>query len=146
METDISNGRIRRLGGELVTRRVAGMFGRNTVASTIAFALDLLILYALIEWLALHRMAAAAIAFMVPTLVFYVLLRTWVFPATSRSIGSGFLYLMLNLGIGFVIMLAVFWTLLELTAIHYLVARIVASVVSGIVIFLLNGVFNFKQL
>ena len=122
------------------------MFGRNTVASTVAFALDLLILYALVEWLAAPRVAAAVIAFIVPMLAFYVLLRTWVFPATTRNVGSGFVYFLVNLGIGFLVMLALFWTMLELTELHYLWARIVASVANGVVIFLLNGFFNFKQL
>ena len=122
------------------------MFGRNTVASTIAFVLDLAILWALVELLEIPRVIAAVIAFIVPMIVFYLLSRFWVFAGTSRNVASGFAYFMLNVGIGFVVMLAVFWALLQFTEIYYLIARVAASVVSGIVIFLLNGYFNFKQL
>lgn len=123
-----------------------GKFGRNTVASTISFALDLAILWCLVELLAFPRVPAAVVAFVVPMVVFYFLSREWVFPETQRGVASGFVYFALNVGIGFVVMLATFWSLLEWTEIHYLIARVIASVISGIVMFLLNGFFNFKQL
>ncbi len=55
-------------------------------------------------------------------------------------------YFPVNVGIGFAAMLGVFWTLLELTELHYLVARVAASVVYGVLLFALNGRFNFKEL
>ena len=122
------------------------MFGRNTVASTIAFALDLLILWSLVELLDVPRVIAAVIAFFVPMALFYVMSREWVFPDTHRGFASGFVYFMINIGIGFVVMLAVFWSLLLFTEIHYLIARIAGSIVSGIVVFLLNGFLNFDEL
>ncbi len=122
------------------------MFGRNTVASTIAFLLDLLILWGLVELLAVPHVLAAVVAFLVPMVVFYLLSRWWVFPGTNRGVASGFVYFMGNVGIGFVVMLAVFWALLQFTELFYLIARVAASIVSGIVIFLLNGFLNFKQL
>ncbi len=134
------------LGKELIESRGLRMFGRNTVASSIAFALDLLILWGLVELLATPRVIAAVIAFLLPMILFYALSRTWVFPGTDRGVAIGFVYFLTNVGIGFVVMLGVFWALLELTELFYLLARVAASVVSGIVIFLLNGFFNFKQL
>lgn len=122
------------------------MFGRNTVASTIAFMLDLAILWALVEFVGIPRMVAAVIAFVIPMVVFYFLSREWVFPGTKRNVFSGFVFFAVNVGIGFVVMLAVFWALLEFTGLYYLLARIAASVVSGIVMFFLNGYFNFKEL
>lgn len=133
-------------GKDIVTSPAARMFGRNTVASTIAFLLDLLILWILVDFVEMPHMPAAIIAFVIPMIVFYILSREWVFPGTERGVAMGFVYFAVNIGIGFVVMLAVFWTLLEITEIHYLIARIAASAVSGIVIFLLNGIFNFKQL
>ena len=122
------------------------MFGRNTVASTIAFALDLLILWGLVELLGVPRVIAAVIAFFIPMTLFYYLSREWVFPETERGVAAGYFYFVVNVGIGFVVMLAVFWSLLLWTDLHYLLARIAGSIVSGIVMFLLNGFFNFKEL
>ena len=122
------------------------MFGRNTVASTGTFLLDLAILWALVELASVPRVAAAAIAFLLPLMVFYFLQREWVFAGTQRGLAKGFAYFAMNVGIGFVAMLAVFWALLEFTTLHYLVARLAASVVYGLLLFALNGRFNFKQL
>ena len=133
-------------GKDIAGSRGARMFGRNTVASTAAFLLDLSILWALVELAGFPDLAAAVVAFIVPMVVFYFLEREWVFPETRRGVASGFAYFMLNIGIGFIVMLAVFWSLLQFTELHYLLARVAASVVSGIVIFLLNGFFNFKEL
>lgn len=122
------------------------MFGRNTIASTIAFTLDLAILFALVELLAFPRFGAAILAFLVPMILFYVLSREWVFPGTDRGVASGLVYFMVNIGIGFLVMLAVYWALLHFIELHYLLARIAGSVASGIVAFLLNGIFNFEEL
>ena len=138
--------RAKEVGSEITSKRGLKMFGKNTVASTIAFLLDLAILWALVELLAFPRVPAAVVAFLVPMVVFYFLEREWVFPDSDRKMASGFVYFAINIGIGFLVMLAVFWSLLEFTTLHYLLARIAASAVSGVVIFLLNGVFNFKQL
>lgn len=122
------------------------MFGRNIVASSIAFVLDLAILWLLVEYAGFPHVPAAAIAFVIPLIVFYFLQREWVFPETERGVAAGFAYFLVNMGIGFGAMLAVFWALLEFTEIYYLIARVLASVVYGLVVFVLNGVFNFKQL
>lgn len=133
-------------GEAIVKDRVVRMFGRNTVASSIAFLLDLLILWSLVELVALSHVPAAIIAFIAPLILFYFIERAWVFPGTKRGLATGFVYFAVNIGIGFVVMLTVFWALLQLTEIHYLIARVTASAVAGIVVFVLNGVFNFKQL
>ena len=133
-------------GEDFVHNRVVKMFGKNTVASTIAFLLDLAILWSLVELAGFPRVPAAVVAFLIPMVVFYIIEREWVFPGTKRGVASGFVYFAINIGIGFVVMLAVYWSLLLFTDLHYLIARVAASVVSGIVIFVLNGVFNFKQL
>ena len=133
-------------GKEIVESRQARMLGRNTVASTISFVLDLAILTMLVEFAGVAHVPAAAVAFVIPLIVFYFLQREWVFPGTHRGVASGFVYFLIIMGIGFAAMLAVFWTLLEVTDLHYLVARVLASIVYGIIVFVLNGVFNFKQL
>ena len=122
------------------------MFGKNTVVSIGAFLLDLAILWSLVELAGIPRVIAAVVAFIIPMIIFYVFEREWVFPGTHRGVATGFAYFMINIGIGFAVMLATFWALLEFTPLHYLVARILASVVNGIVVFLLNGFLNFKQL
>ena len=122
------------------------MLARNTVASIGTFLLDIAILAALVELAGMAHVPAAVIAFLIPLVVFYFAQREWVFPGTRRGVASGFVYFLINMGIGFLTMLGVFWALLEFTDLHYLFARVIASVVYGIVGFVLNGMFNYKQL
>lgn len=136
----------RHVGAAVIHNRVVRMFGRNTVASTITFALDLAILWGLVELAGFPRVPAAVVAFLIPMVVFYVLERQWVFAGTERGVAAGFVFFAVNVGIGFAVMLAVYWSLLLVTDIHYLIARILASVANGVVMFVLNGVFNFKRL
>lgn len=143
---DIFGQSMERLGARLTRKRTARMFGRNTVASTITFLLDLGILWLLVELVSVPQLIAAVIAFAIAMILFYILSRCWVFPDSGRNAGSGFAYFLFNIGIGFLVMFAVFWALLQWTELFYLLARIIASIVSGVVIFLLNGIFNFKQI
>lgn len=122
------------------------MFGRNTAASTLTFLVDLSILWMLVEFAAVPHVPAAIVAFILPTTLFYFLQREWVFSGTQRGVARGFVYFLVITFIGFAAMLATFWALLEFTGIHYLIARVAASIVYGILLFVLNGVFNFKQL
>jgi putative flippase GtrA len=141
-----AGSRVRQAGKNAVNSRGARMFGRNTIASTFSFLLDLAILVALVELAGLPRVPAAAIAFIIPLIVFYFLQREWVFKGTDRGVAEGFVYFLIIMGIGFTTMLTVFWTLLEFTEIHYVLARLIASAVHGIIVFVLNGMFNFKKL
>lgn len=122
------------------------MFGRNTVASTIVFAIDLLLLWGLVALFDVSYVPAAVIAYAIAMSLFYVAARTWVFPDSDQGVAKGFVYFMVNVGIGFLVMLAVYWSLIQFLELHYLIARTAASIVSGIVIFLLNAVLNFKEL
>lgn len=133
---------------QVVHSRGASMFGRHTMVSTIAFVLvlDLALLWSLVELAELDHMPAAIIAFFVPMTLAYVLEREWVFPGTRRGVATGYLYFAINVGIGSLLMLATFWALMQFGGLHYLIARVLASFVAGIAVFLLNGIFNFKQL
>ena len=121
-------------------------FGRNTLASTATFLLDLAILWTLVEWLSLPYVPAAVLAFVIPLTVFYFLQREWVFGETDRSVGKGLAVFALTVGVSFVAMLATYWALIEFASFHYLLARVLASVVYGLLLFFLNGRFNFHEL
>ena len=115
--------RLKEVGDELLDERGAKMFGRHTVASVIVFLIDVLLLWSLVALLGMGYMPAAVIAYLAAVLLFYVIARKWVFPHSDRSVGKGLLYFLLNFGAGFLVMLAVYWSLIEFAELHYLVAR-----------------------
>ena len=137
---------VKEAGKTAVDGRTLRMFGRHTVVSTIAFAFHLALLWCLVELLDMAHMPAAILAFFLPMTLAYVLDREWVFPGSRRGVAKGYLYFPINVGIGSPLMLATFWALMHFAGFHYLIARVLASCVAGIAIFLLNGLFNFKQL
>ncbi len=122
------------------------LFVRNTVASVATFAFDMALLWALVELGGIQRYPAAALAFLAAISLHYVLCRIWVFRGTERGVALGYFYFLVNAGAGLVTTMAVFAALVELMAMHYLLARTLASVIAGVLVFFLNAVFNFKAI
>jgi len=128
------------------TRNAALMLGRNTVASSAAFLVGLGALWVMVEqWGWAERIAAAA-SFVVANSLHYLLAYAWVFRGSARALGSGYAFFLVNGIIGLGAMMAAFDALLRFTPVHYMAARVLASVVAGLVIFALNATLNFRRL
>lgn len=134
----------RSLGARLLSLRVAKMLGRNTVVSCAVFAFDLLLLWGFVEWLAMDKLLAAAIAFLIANTIHYVFGRSWIFKGTKRRWASGYAYFLVNAVVGLAVTIFLFWAFMAL-GVHYLAARVVASVFAGLSVFLLNAIFNFRS-
>ncbi len=128
----------------LLNGRVAAMLVRNSVVSCATFLLDLILLWVFVEQSGLGKMEAASIAFLIATSVHYGFCRSWVFKGTSRALGSGYFYFLLNAAVGLALTLSLFW-LFMMIGLHYLVARVIASVFAGLTVFVLNALFNFRS-
>ena len=122
------------------------LFVRNSVASVVAFAVDLALLWLLVQEAHVDDLVAVSVAFLLAMSLHYVLARVWVFRGTERGVASGYAYFIINAAIGLTVTLALFAVMTRLTGLHFLASRAVASVVAGIVVFFLNAVFNFRQL
>ena len=129
----------------LLTRRAGVLFGRNTVVSIFVFLIGLALLWALVERFAFAKVPAAALSFLVSNSIHYVFGRTWIYRGTEREIASGYAYFLMNAMVGLAITLAVFAGFVEL-GVHYLLARLIASIFAGLALFVLNAVLNFKSL
>jgi len=134
-----------RLTRRLLSRHAANLLARNTIVSCGIFAFDIALLWGLVE-LGMGKIAAAALAFVVANSIHYVFGRGWIFKGTDRAVGAGYVYFLINAGIGLVITVSLFAALIHWTPINYLVARVLVSVVSGLTVFLLNAVLNFRRL
>lgn len=130
----------------LFSRHAATLLARNTLVSFGTFAFDIALLWVLVAFLGMDKVAAAALAFVVANSVHYAIGRGWVFHGTDRHVATGFIYFQINSVIGLVITVALFAALIRWTPINYLIARVLVSVVAGLTVFLLNAVLNFRQL
>ena len=122
------------------------MLARNTAVSFVVFGFDLALLWLLVELGGMDKVLAVTLAFIVANVLHYALARVWIFRGTDRAVASGLVYFMVNAVIGLGVTVAAFWLLTNLTPLHYLVARILASVVSGLTTFALNALLNFRSL
>ena len=130
----------------LISRKAGGMLVRNTVVSGGTFVFDLALLWALVELGGMDKLLAAALAFIAATSLHYLFGRTWIFRGTERGVASGYVYFLINAGIGLVITIALFAAFIRWTSINYLVARALVSVIAGLTVFLLNAILNFRRL
>lgn len=133
------------LGRRLWSRHAANLLARNTIISCGIFAFDILLLWGLVE-LGMGKVAAAALAFVIANSIHYAFGRGWIFQGTDRGVAEGYVYFLINAGVGLAITVSLFALLIQWTPINYLIARVLVSVVSGLAVFLLNAVLNFRRL
>ncbi len=91
------------------------------------------------------KVPAAAISFLVSNSLHYVFGRTWIYRGTERRIVPGYLYFLMNAGVGLIATVGLFALFVDL-GLQYLLARIVASIFVGLLLFVLNAVLNFRAL
>jgi len=130
----------------LWSRNAAVLLARNTAVSIFVFLLGLALLWVLVEWGGMAKLPAAAIGFIVAHTLHYALGRWWIYRGTERRLVSGFAFFLGNGLIGLGITLMLFEAFLRFTSVHYLVARVLVSLVAGLAMFLLNAIWNFKRL
>lgn len=122
------------------------MLGRNTIVSCCTFLVGLALLWLLVSKAGLAKVPAAAISFLFGTTLHYVFGRTWIFRGTERGVATGYAYFLGNAGLGLVVTTVLFAAMIEFTSVHYLIARVLVSIVAGLMMFLLNAILNFRRL
>nr|WP_246586835.1 GtrA family protein [Stakelama flava] len=130
----------------LFSLRASGMFARNAVASAGTFAIDLIALWLLVGQLGMQKIPATASAFIGANALHYLLARWWIFPGSERGFIAGYLIFLMNACAGLALILAMFTALNDGLGVYYLIARVIASLSAGILVFCLNATFNFHQL
>jgi putative flippase GtrA len=137
---------LKNIVSRIARRRTANLLGRSTIVSIATFVLDLAILSATVELLGMPYIPAAAGAFLLAITINYCVSRRWVFQHSDRGLTAGFIYFLVNAAIGLLATMAVFVLLLEVAGLFYIVARVIASAVAGLIVFALNAIWNFKAI
>ncbi|GGZ10556.1 GtrA family protein [Novosphingobium colocasiae] len=127
------------------SRPVGAMLARNTVVSTFAFIVGLAVLWVLVHLARADKVVSAGVSFVTANTLHYALGRSWIFAGTQRALHTGYALFLVNSGIGLAITLALFALMVEGAGVNYLVARVLVSVVAGLVMFLLNATVNFRR-
>ena len=135
----------RSLLSRVLSLHTGAMLWRNTVVSCSVFVVGLGVLWTLVEWAGIAEVPAAVIGFVTANSLHYVLGRSWIFRGTERGRITGYAFFLINAGVGLALTIVLYAALLEFTALNYLVARAIVSLVAGLVVFGLNAVFNFRR-
>lgn len=130
----------------LWSRNAAVLLGRNTVVSVSVFLLGLAMLWLLVEVGRVDKLFATGLTFLIATSLHYTLGRTWIYRGTARRIVPGYGFFLVNALIGLGITLVLFDAFIRYTPVHYMLARVIVSVVAGLAMFLLNAVLNFRRI
>lgn len=110
--------------------------------STLTF--DLVLLYAVVEFLGIPYYLAVPFCFLIAVSINYLISRTHVFRGTLRSFRAGYLYFLLAAGGGALITTSGVAFLVEIAHAHYLPARLGVAGIVGMTNYLLNLHFNFR--
>lgn len=130
----------------LVNRRGSILYIKNAVASTASFLFDLLLISLMIERWGWNKLLAVCVGFILANALHYLLARAWIFRGSLRGIASGYIYFLGNSLLGLGIILALFAFLADGLGVPYLIARVIASLCAGTIVFILNATINFRQL
>lgn len=122
------------------------MLVRNTIVGSCTFLFGLGVMWLLVEQAGISEVIASGASFVFANSVHYVLGRTWIFKGTTRDVATGYAMFLMNGGVGLALTMGLMALFVAYTSIHYLVARVLVSVVAGLLIFVLNGVWTFRRL
>lgn len=130
----------------LLHARVGWMLLRNTVVGTGVFVVfGLGLMWVLVEKGNVNEIAATGLSFIAANSAHYLFGRLWIYRGTERAVGTGFALFLMNGLIGLALTIASMALLREYTAIDLYVARILVSVIAGLLMFVLNAVWNFRR-
>ncbi|EXS70897.1 polysaccharide synthesis protein GtrA [Sphingobium sp. Ant17] len=121
------------------------MLVRNTIVSCSVFAVGLLVLWILVKFAGVNKIFAAGVGFVIANSLHYILGRSWIFKGTDRDLRTGYILFLVNSGVGLLLTTGLYGLLLKWSDVNYLVARIIVSLFAGLMVFILNAVFNFRQ-
>jgi putative flippase GtrA len=129
----------------LLSRHGAVLFLRNAVASSLCFAIDMALIWVMVSQLHIDKFVAVTAGFLTANALNYGLARIWVFRESDRGLFTGYVYFLGNALVGLAIILAGFALLTGPLDTHYMVARVVVSLCSGTIVFILNATLNFHE-
>ncbi|GHV34847.1 hypothetical protein FACS1894178_3190 [Bacteroidia bacterium] len=112
------------------TTNIFLQFIRYGISGGIAFAVDFFLLYILTEYADFHYLIAGTISFSVGLIITYLFSILWVFDKRRfRSRTTEFLLFVLIGIVGLLLTVVLMWLLTDMIHFHYLLAKIITTVI-----------------
>lgn len=119
-------------------------FFRYSIVGVSTFAIDLAILWVLIDFFEVNLFLAAAIGFLIGVSINYAVSRVWVYQGTNRSFTRGYVYFLILALVGVGATILLMWLLTAFTNLHYITVRVIVAGFVGLSTYLLNLHLNFR--
>ncbi len=121
-------------------------FLRYIISGGLAFVADYVVLYVLTEYAGLHYLFSSACGFAVGLVITYLLSIWWIFDyRNSKSKLREFVVFALIGASGILLNLAFMWLFTEVCAIHYLVSKLITTVLVSVWNFVLKKKILFTK-
>lgn len=117
-----------------------------SIFGTLAFGIDLSLIYVFTTAAGLTYVLAVPLAFVLSTSLHYALVRHFVFHRTARSHMHGYGFFMTIMLTNALLVTALVAVLVELAGLNLYVARIGVAGCIGLISFFLNARYNFRTL
>lgn len=108
------------------------------------FGVDLALLFFFIDTLGWEVLFSTAVAFVGALTLNYFLARRYVFLHSDRGVLRGYVYFITIALLGMGATVSLMWALLEYTAFHYALSRLLIAIFVGVANYFANLFFNFK--
>jgi putative flippase GtrA len=119
-------------------------FLKYTVVGTSTFAVDLLLLYVLIDGFKMNYLVGAGLSFIFAISINYFLSRRFVFKGTQRGVGSGYVNFIAVALAGLLIVIGGMYVLVAVAGVGYVLSRFIIAGLTGFWNYLLNLFVTFK--
>ncbi len=126
--------------------RASHQFVRYGLVSGLAYSIDLAALFALTEFVGIHFLVSAAIAYLLGLVVNYLLSVSWVFSSRNMADPKMEFIVFTLLGIiGLLLNELIIWGFAELLLLHYMVSRVLSAFIGFPTKFALRKLVLFRN-
>lgn len=108
------------------------------------FLFDLTLLFIFIDFLGMHHVVAAGVAFLIAVSCNFLISRRFVFKGTARPPGKSYAAFIVIAGSGLLFVSGLMYVSVDILGLHYLVSRVLIAGVVGMWNYLMNLYLNFK--
>jgi putative flippase GtrA len=114
------------------------------ISGGIAFGIDILTLFILVDFFSVYYLLAASIAFFISASTNYFISRYFIFSETTSTVVTSYGKFISISCIGLIIIASLMYLLVDILNVHYLIARIFIAGTVGVSSYYVHKIFSFS--
>lgn len=114
------------------------------ISGGIAFGIDILTLFVLVDFFNVYYLVAACLAFFISASTNYLISRYFIFSETTSSVVTSYGKFISISCLGLVLIASFMYLLVDILSVHYLIARILIAGTIGVSSYYVHKIFSFS--